>query len=83
MQSRNRDTGLENKCRDTNGGREGGMNWEIGIDIYALLCIKKTSSTTTILRAQGTLLNILQYPKREKNPKYYGYSYIYNCIKLL
>ena len=24
----------------TKGGRGGGMNWEIGIDIYTLLCIK-------------------------------------------
>ena len=26
---------------DTKGGKaEGGMNWEIGIDIYILICIK-------------------------------------------
>ena len=25
---------------DTKGGRGGGMDWEIGIDIYTLLCIK-------------------------------------------
>ena len=25
------------KCMDTKVGREGGMNWEIGIDIYTLL----------------------------------------------
>ena len=25
---------------DTKGGNEGGMNWEIGIDIYTLVCIK-------------------------------------------
>ena len=38
--SRNRDTDIENGCMDTRGGRRGGMNWEIGIDIYTLLCIK-------------------------------------------
>ena len=31
------------RCRDkrmdTTGGRDGGMNWEIGIDIYALLTL--------------------------------------------
>ena len=40
MQSRNRVTDVENKLTDTKGGREGGMNWEIGIDICTLLCIK-------------------------------------------
>ena len=40
LQSRNRDTDVENKRMDTKGGREGGMNWEIGINIYSLLCIK-------------------------------------------
>ena len=40
MQSRNRDTDVENKLMDTKGGRRGRMNWEIGIDIYTLLCIE-------------------------------------------
>ena len=40
-----RDTDVENKRMDTNegkrgGGGGGGMNWEIGIDIYTLICIK-------------------------------------------
>ena len=29
----------ESQCRDTNGARAGGVNWEIGIDIYALLIL--------------------------------------------
>ena len=29
---------------DTKGGRRGRMNWEIGIDIYTLLCIKEITS---------------------------------------
>ena len=45
MQGRNRDTDVENKRMDTMGesGRGGGgrvMNWEIGIDLYTLICIK-------------------------------------------
>ena len=44
LQDRNRDTDIENKCMDTKGesrdGGGGGMNWEIGIDIYTLICIK-------------------------------------------
>ena len=41
--ARNRDTDVEIKCMDTKGGKwlgEGVMNWEIGIDIYTLICIK-------------------------------------------
>ena len=40
LQSRNRDTQVGNKCMDTKGEEGGGMDWEIGIDIYTLLCIK-------------------------------------------
>ena len=46
LQGRNRDTDVENKHMDTKGGKRrgggggGGMNWEIGIDIYTLICIK-------------------------------------------
>ena len=40
FQSRNRDTDVENKLMDTQGKGGRGMNWEIGIDIYTLLCIK-------------------------------------------
>ena len=39
-QSRNRVTDVENKLMVTKGGSGGGMNWEIGIDTYTLLCIK-------------------------------------------
>ena len=45
LQGRNRDTDVENKRMDTKGGKwrgvgGGGMNWEIGIDMYTLICIK-------------------------------------------
>ena len=48
LQGRNRDTDVENKRMDTKGGKQGvvvvggggGMNWEIGIDIYTLICVK-------------------------------------------
>ena len=48
LQSRNWDTDVENKCMDTKGGKQrggggggsGGMNWESGIDMYTLMCIK-------------------------------------------
>ena len=44
---------------DTKGEREEGMNWEIGIDIYTLLCIKQTT-VRTHRTAQGPLLNAMQ-----------------------
>ena len=43
LQGRNRDTDVENKRMDTKGVKwwwGGEMNWEIGVDIYTLLCIK-------------------------------------------
>ena len=46
LQGRNWDTDVENECIDTKGGkrRRGGgggvMNWAIGIDMYAMMCIK-------------------------------------------
>ena len=46
MQCRNRDRDVENKRIDTKGGKLRGvggggvMNWEMGIDMYTLICIK-------------------------------------------
>ena len=40
LQSRNRDTGIENKYMDTKGEMGRGMNWETGIAIYAGICIR-------------------------------------------
>ena len=42
---RKKEKDVENKCIDTKGGKRGpgvggGMNWEIGIDIYTLIYIK-------------------------------------------
>ena len=37
--------------------REDGMNWEIGINMYILLCVKQIVGT--YCRAQGTLLSAL------------------------
>ena len=46
LQGRNWDTDVENKRMDTKGGKRlgggggGVMNWEIGIDMYRLMCLK-------------------------------------------
>ena len=42
LQSRNRDTDMENKRMDSKEREaEGGINWEIGIDVHTLLCIRQ------------------------------------------
>ena len=38
LQSRNRVTGVENKLMATMGGRESGMNWEMGLT-YKKYCV--------------------------------------------
>ena len=40
LQNRNRLTDVENKLKVTKGEGGGGINWEIGIDIYTLPYIK-------------------------------------------
>ena len=45
LQSRNRDTDVENKHKDTKRGKGGGMNWETGIDIHTVLRKKFTGRT--------------------------------------
>ena len=46
LQSRNRDTEVENKHMDTKptGKRGDGTNWEIGMNIYTLLYIQQTTN---------------------------------------
>ena len=44
------------RCSDK-GGRVGGKNWEIGIDVYKLLCVKQLAGTCCIAqRAQLSAL---------------------------
>ena len=40
LKSRNRDPDVENELFDTIVGGWEGISWEIGIDIYTLLCIE-------------------------------------------
>jgi len=46
LQSRDRDTDAENKCKATTGER-GEINWEIGIDMYTLLMGSVVKNTPT------------------------------------
>ena len=55
LQGRNRDTDVEKKRMDTKGGKwqgggGGGMNWEIGIDIYTLICIKQITNKNLLYK---------------------------------
>ena len=55
LQGRNRDTDVENKCMDTkveSGGWRGGgvMKWEIGIDMYTLICIKQITNKNLLYK---------------------------------
>ena len=40
FQGRNRDKDAEIRCVDSGGEGEGGVNWEIRVDINTLLCVK-------------------------------------------
>ena len=63
MQGRNRDTDVENKRMDTKGGKRpagggggGAMNWEIGIDMYTLMCIKWMTNKNLLYKIINEIL---------------------------
>ena len=62
MQGRNRDTDVENKCMDTKWGKWWGggggdvMNWEIGIDIYTLICVKWITNKNLLYKKINKIL---------------------------
>ena len=66
MQGRNRDTDVENKRMDTKGGKwcgvgvGGGMNWEIGIDIYTLICIRWVTNKNLLYKTE---INKIKFKK--------------------
>ena len=68
-QSRNRETGVENKLTDIKVVRRGGkMYWEVGVNIYTPLCVKcwvqasvSLSSFTLIKRLHYSSLSTLEW----------------------
>ena len=42
-----------NQSRQTGWGGGGGMNWEIGIDMYTLICIKEITKKQNSIRSQN------------------------------
>ena len=49
------------------GGQEGGvMNWEIGIDIYTLICIKWITNKNLLYKK----INKIKFKKKKRKKKY-------------
>ena len=88
LQSRNRDTAIENKCMDKKGegwGQGGGELGDWDWHIYTIDTMYKIDNSWehTYCIAQGTLLTALCWPKWEGNPKRRGYVYTYSRFTLL
>ena len=73
------ETHLENKYMDTKRGRKGGMNWESGIDIYTLICIKYiTDENLTYSTGNSTQCSVVtsmgrrRYQKKRRDMYTYG-----------
>ena len=64
LQSRSRDTDVNNKYKDVKEGKQLRMNWEIGIDIYTLVCADKNEN---LLHSTGS--SSQRKPKWEGNLK--------------
>ena len=50
------------------GGGGCGMNWEIGIDMYTLICIKWITNKNLLYKKEN---KIQKKSSKKKNPKYY------------
>ena len=61
LQGENRDTEVENG-HVTWGGRCGGINWGIEIDIYTVPCVKQVASRN-LLYSTGAQLDVLWWPR--------------------
>ena len=72
MQSRDRDTDAENKCKATTGER-GEINWEIGIDMYTLLMGSVVKKYTYQAGDAGSIPGLGRSPGEENgNPLQYS-----------
>ena len=67
---------MDTKCR-----REGGMNWEIGIDIYPLLCIKELTNENLLCSTGNSVLcGDLHSKETQKGGYIYIYKVHFYCI---
>ena len=68
LQSRNRST------KDTKGGNEDGIYWEIELDIYTLQYIKYITNKN-LLYSTANFIHSTVGPNLEGNPEKWGYKY--------
>ena len=66
----------------TRGGRSNGMNWDIGIDIYTLLCMKQITNENLLYSTENST-NVLWWYNWRGNPKKKGYMYTNRWFTLL
>ena len=65
----------------TSRGREGGINWEIGIDIYTLLCIKQITNKDLLYSIGNPTQNsVMTYMGKESKKSGYVYIYIADSL---
>ena len=82
LQSRHRNTDVENGCTDTGGGERGGMRWKNGTDMCAWLYIKYMTSKN-IQYSPRDLPQCSVCPEWEGNPKKSGHMCTHSWFTLL
>ena len=58
---------------ESGGGGGGGMNWEIGIDMYTLICIKQITNKKKKVRVKS-------FAKNKSNENELSTVFYLNCI---
>ena len=84
MQSRSRDTDVENKHTDGKGDTgDGGMNWETGVDMYSLLHLKWASLLAqTVRKSVCSVGDVCSIPGSRRSPEEgNGYPHQYSCLE--
>ena len=59
------------------GGKGGGIDWEIGIDIYTLLCVKQVTNKDLLYSTGNSAQHSVMTYMGEESKKE-GYMYMYN-----
>ena len=64
------------RCREKTYGYQGGMDWEIGIDIYTTMY--KIMTNENLLQSTENSIHYSVVTEWEENPKKGGYVYRYS-----
>ena len=67
---------VDNKPMATKGGREGGMNWEIGIDIYTILYTKQITNENLLYSTGNSTQRSVVTEMGRKSKKEWIYVYV-------